>query len=104
MQHLELRPGALLEEVGDMWVAFSAASGETHLLNVEAAAFLEVLSEAPRNLNEVIELMASESGRPAPELLSLLEDAAATLTAVGLIRDVAAPLAGRTAAASSAAL
>ena len=104
MQHLELRPGALIEEVGDMWVAFSAASGETHLLNVESAAFLEVLSEEPRTLNEAGELLASESGRPAPELLPLLKDAAATLTAVGLIRYVAAPLAGRTAAAFNAAL
>lgn len=39
--------GVRLEPIGSMWAAWSPASGETHLLNDESAALLELLHEHP---------------------------------------------------------
>jgi PqqD family protein of HPr-rel-A system len=91
MQVLEVRRDVLVEAVGEMWAAFSPASGETHLLNNEAAAFLEVLSEAPRTLYDAAEVIAFESGQLLEAVLPLLDAAAAALEGLGMIRRVPPP-------------
>jgi hypothetical protein len=45
MPRFELVPGLRVESVGEAWVTWSPASGETHVLNDEAAAIVEVLAE-----------------------------------------------------------
>jgi hypothetical protein len=49
--HYTRAPGVRIEPVGGAWAAFSPLSGETLLLNDEAAAILEVLtSSGPRSV------------------------------------------------------
>lgn len=87
MPELAVPPGTLLQPIGNMWAAFSAASGETQLLNNEAAAFMELLMERPRSLEDAAEVLALESGLPVDQILPLLADAAVELTVAGLIRE-----------------
>jgi PqqD family protein of HPr-rel-A system len=82
---LEAKKGTLLQALDGTWVAFSAASGETQLLNNEAAALLEALIEKPRTISEVSELLASEAGVAPSSILHLLQDAAIEFHAAGLI-------------------
>ena len=84
---LSVPPGTLLQPVGNLWAAYSPASGETQLLNNEAAAFLEVLREQPRSLEDAADVLAREIGLPVDQILPLLADAAVELTVAGLIRD-----------------
>ena len=84
---LSVPPGTLLQPVGNLWAAYSPASGETQLLNNEAAAFLEVLREQPRSLEDAAEVLAREIGLPVDQILPLLADAAVELTVAGLIRE-----------------
>lgn len=86
VQHFEVPTGTLLQPLGPTWVAFSALSGETHLLNDEAAALLEALLEAPRTLAEVAELLAEDIGMPLTTIAPLLHDAALDFQASGLVR------------------
>ena len=76
-----------MQPVGSLWAAFSPVSGETQLLNNEAAAFLEVLLEQPRSLEDAATVLARESGLLVDQVLPLLADAAVELTAAGLIRE-----------------
>ena len=78
----------MLEPLGSCWAAYSALSGETQLLNHEAAALLEALIEQPRTLLSVAELLSGETGVPQTSILHLLEDAAIEFEATGLIRAV----------------
>jgi PqqD family protein of HPr-rel-A system len=84
---LSVPPGTLLQPVGNLWAAYSPASGETQLLNNEAAAFLEVLREQPRSLEDAADVLAREIGLPVDQILPLLADAAVELTVAGLIRE-----------------
>ena len=56
------RPAVLVESVGDVWAAFSPASGETILLNVESAAILEVLADRPCDTSAVCAALATDAG------------------------------------------
>lgn len=60
MPRYRVRCGVEVAAIGDVWAAFSPASGETQLLNDEAAAILEVLDESPRTPQEVAEAMAKD--------------------------------------------
>jgi PqqD family protein of HPr-rel-A system len=62
--------GLLVEPIGDGWVAFSPLSGETMMLNDETAAILEVLSEAPGDLESVCDALAADTGIPPSELMN----------------------------------
>lgn len=85
MPPLEVRPGTLLRPLGGAWAAFSSASGETHLLNNEAAALLEALLERPRTVAEVAQLLAAEAGVTSSSIVHLLEDAAHEFHSAGLV-------------------
>ena len=84
---LSVPPGTLLQPVGNLWAAYSPASGDTQLLNNEAVAFLEVLREQPRSLEDAADVLAREIGLPVDQILPLLADAAVELTVAGLIRE-----------------
>jgi hypothetical protein len=86
---LEAPAGTLLEPLGVSWAAYSVLSGETHVLNHEAAALLEVLLEQPRSLEQAAELLAHESGVPLASILPILEDTADEFEAAGLARRIA---------------
>jgi PqqD family protein of HPr-rel-A system len=85
---LEVHKETLLQALDRTWVAFSAASGETHLLNTEAAALLQALIEQPRTISEVAELLASEADVSPSSIVRLLQDASVDFRAAGLIRSV----------------
>ncbi len=88
MPVLEVHPGTLLQPLHSSWAAFSATSGETQLLNNEAAALLEALLERPRTIAEVAELLAADAGVQSSSIMHLLEEAAREFQAAGLIRSV----------------
>jgi PqqD family protein of HPr-rel-A system len=88
MQWLVAPAGTLLQSLGNSWSAFSELSGETHLLNHEAAALLEALREQPQTLAEVADLLAAEAGVAASSILHLLDHGATELQAAGLLRRV----------------
>jgi hypothetical protein len=94
MHVLRVRRDVLVEAVGEMWAAFSPSSGETQILNDEAAALLEVLSEAPRAIEDAAQVISLECALPLYTALPLLEDAAIELEAAGLILRAESPEGG----------
>jgi PqqD family protein of HPr-rel-A system len=87
MPRYRVRCGVEVAAIGDVWAAFSPASGETQLLNDEAAAILEVLDESPRTPQEVAEAMAKDSGLPTSTVDQLLRGSISRLVAAGLIEE-----------------
>ena len=77
--------GVLVEPVGQIWAAFSGASGETILLNDEGAAILEVLALGPRTGDEVASELAADTGDDAPALRGAVESAWPRLVESGLV-------------------
>ena len=79
--------GIRVEPVGSEWAAWSAASGETHLLNNESAAILEVLDEfGPLQVTQVASQLAGDVGRTFAELGSLIHIALLALEHAGFVR------------------
>lgn len=81
-------PGVLLEPMGALWAAFSALSGESHLLNDASAAIVEVANpERPQSLHALCEILASDSGLSAAEVVDSVGMGWDQLVAAGLIRE-----------------
>lgn len=81
-------PGVLMAPVGDGWAAFSSLSGETHVLNEESVAIVDLLDCAqPRSSIELSRALADECGVPVPEIESTLAAAWGTLIEAGLVRE-----------------
>jgi len=78
--------GVLVEALGDGWVAYSPASGETAMLNNECAAMLEVLRETPRDSASVGATLSQDCGVPAEQLLPMLEAHWQLLVSGGFVR------------------
>jgi PqqD family protein of HPr-rel-A system len=83
---VERVPGLCVESVGSGWAAFSPVSGETLLLNDEAAAVLEVLSDGPATRGTVCAALASDSGTPAAEIEERLAESWEQFVRAGLVR------------------
>lgn len=83
-----LHPGVAVEPLGDGWVAFSPASGDTMLINDESAAILEILAEGPARREAVCALLAEDTGLSAAEIEQASGDAWILLAESGLIRTV----------------
>lgn len=82
--------GAHVVQLGEGWVAYSAVSGESHLLNTESVAVLDVLDVAsPCTLAEVCADLAQESGLEASELEAILVASWTSLVEAGLVREAA---------------
>lgn len=70
-----------------MWAAWSPASGETHILNDESAAVLEVLAEhATLTTEEVATILSVETGTDLSTLRAGIELAWIPLEWAGLVR------------------
>ena len=78
--------GILVEAVGHLWAAFSAATGETVMLNDESAAILEILAAGAADSSTICAELAQDSGLPAHEIETLLETCWPTLIDTGLVR------------------
>lgn len=87
-----LAPGVLTAPVGMSWAAYSALSGETHLLNDESLAVLEALHhDRPTTLVELCSRLAAEHGVDATALATTLQDCWRPLLEAGLVRHCAVP-------------
>ena len=84
--------GFRLEAMGDVWVAYSPCSGQTHLLNDESAALLEWLQEidCPGTTAAAAMAFASPNDPAGDTLAQRIEWAWVPLEQAGLIRGVAA--------------
>ncbi|MCY7315563.1 MAG: HPr-rel-A system PqqD family peptide chaperone [Rubrivivax sp.] len=81
-------PGVRLAPLGEGWVAFSALSGETHVLNDEGVAILELLDAAtPLSALDIAAQLADEVDVPAAELAITLAGAWGPLIDAGLVRE-----------------
>lgn len=80
-----IAPGVVMEALGESWAVFSPASGETLLLNAEAAAVLEVLQDGARDSGQVCAVLAEESGCSVDTLSNSLRDLWPQLSTAGLI-------------------
>jgi PqqD family protein of HPr-rel-A system len=85
--------GLCVEAVGQGWVAYSPASGETALINDASAAILEVLESGPATSAQVAAQLAADSGADNPELLETVQGCWTTLIDAGLVR-ACAPVGG----------
>jgi PqqD family protein of HPr-rel-A system len=77
----------LVEAVGELWVAFSPATGETALLNDESASILEVLEAGPAETAEVCAALALDSGLETSALAEIVDAAWPRLIEAGLVRE-----------------
>jgi ribosomal protein S16 len=77
--------GVLIESLGHLWAAYSAASGETSLLNDESAAVLEVLESGPSDTHTVARLLAADSGVDIGSLVGAVETTWPRLIEAGLV-------------------
>jgi len=85
-------PFIQVELLGDVWAAFSPASGETVLLNDEAAAILEALeTSATGNAAIIAETLAADCGLGVEDLDSHVSGALARLEKMGLVRPADEP-------------
>jgi PqqD family protein of HPr-rel-A system len=73
--------------MGQIWVAFSPATGETSLLNDESAAILEVLESGDADTDTVCAALAVDSGLDPNGLSEIVEEAWSRLIEAGLVRE-----------------
>ncbi len=78
--------GVRVQAIGNIWAAFSQASGETVLLNDEGAAILEILAQASASADDVLDALATDSGVGRNEIAATLTDCWAQLAQAGLVR------------------
>lgn len=78
--------GVQVEPIGDGWVAFSPASGETLVLNDETAAVLEVLEAGAASTVGISDALAADSGVAEPTLCMVLDEGLPRLIEAGLVR------------------
>jgi PqqD family protein of HPr-rel-A system len=78
-------PGLRVEPIGQGWVAFSPRSGETVLLNNEAAALLEVLAEQPATLDSLCATVAQDADLAEPEIRSRVDESWQQFVQAGLV-------------------
>lgn len=84
------RPGVIAEAIGDLWAVYSPASGDTTLLNDEAAAYLELLSERPRDPADAARVLAAEIEADPDIVGAHVVDAFHALENSGLIEAISA--------------
>lgn len=91
-----LAPGTEIVLLSTGWVAYSAQSGESHLLNDESVAVLDALHpEEPRTVEQVCDRIVNDHqqehqpGLVAAELEQLLGSSWNALVEAGLVREAA---------------
>lgn len=84
--HFQRMPGVRVELVGNAWAAFSSMSGETLLLNNEAAAVLEVLADGAVDPDIVCATLARDGDLSIEQVHAGMGDAWQQLLQAGLVR------------------
>jgi PqqD family protein of HPr-rel-A system len=79
------RLGVQVEPLGEIWVAFSPACGETVLLNDASAALLEVLAEGPATTDAACRQLAQETGDDPAALTDAVAGSWTLLVESGLV-------------------
>lgn len=80
--------GVQVAAVGLQWAAFSPLSGETHLINNECAAILEVVMATDGvDSARVARALAEDTGLPVDELMASVDEVWPALVGSGLVRD-----------------
>lgn len=79
------RHGVELEELGHVWVAYSAATGETTLLNDESAAILELLGACAASTLKISSVLAEDCGLHPEALFESIEKCWPRLVEAGLV-------------------
>lgn len=80
-----LASGVRVEPLANCWAAFSGVSGDTMLLNTEAAAVIELLASADLDEARIAETLAADTGTELPEVNEALRHIWGQLVSAGLI-------------------
>lgn len=81
-------PGTSLSALEDAWVAHSALSNSSHVINEECAAMLRLAPlGSPLPDHVICELLAAEFGEPADNIASAVALTWDTLVDVGLLNE-----------------
>jgi hypothetical protein len=81
-------PGVLIEAIGESWVAYSPASGASHLLNDSSVFILDAVeSSGVASSVDLVSTIALEVDRPRTEIETMLQDHWDELIHAGLIRE-----------------
>lgn len=86
-----LSDGVRLEPFDGVWAAFSPLSGETMLLNTEAAAVLELLASGPADAAQIAQALAEDSGTELKQVNEALRHVWDQLLATGLVQTTTVP-------------
>lgn len=82
-------PGVLIDSLGDSWVAYSPASGASHVLNDSSVSILDALETAGiASSADLASTMARDCEQSQAEIDALLHDHWDVLIGAGLIREV----------------
>jgi PqqD family protein of HPr-rel-A system len=81
-------PDLRVEPIGEGWAAFSGLSGETLLMNDEAAALLEVLCDGPAAFGELCAAIAKDASLPPGDIQSRVMESWDQFVRAGLVRQV----------------
>lgn len=81
--------GVEVEPMGDLWAAFSVRTYETTLINHETAAILELLEAGPADASRIAQVLATDSGVDAAEIVDLVQAAWRVLEHAGMIQPAA---------------
>ena len=81
-----LADGVTIEPLDNAWATYSAVSGETLLLNTEAASILELLGDGPSDDAAVAATLAADTGTDLAEMKEKLRQALDRLLSAGLVR------------------
>jgi PqqD family protein of HPr-rel-A system len=85
------RSGVELELLGQVWVAYSAATGETALLNDESAAILELLDAGADTTLKISSVLAEDCGVDPGALAETIEKCWPRLLEAGLVDELSGP-------------
>jgi PqqD family protein of HPr-rel-A system len=83
--------GLRLECLDKQWVAFSPESGETLLMNTEAASVLDVLSAGAMSDSAVCDVLSAETDVPRDEVADSLRSIWPQMLSAGFVKVSAAP-------------
>jgi PqqD family protein of HPr-rel-A system len=86
-----LAEGVRVEPLGNTWASFSSCSGETLLLNTEAAAVLELLSGGPADSSQIARTLAMDSETGVADVDEALRHVWDRLLSAGLIEPASQP-------------
>jgi PqqD family protein of HPr-rel-A system len=80
-----------MQPLADRWAAYSDASGETLLLNTEAAAVLELLADGQMTASAICRCLAQDADMPIHSVAKAMCDVWSQLLEAGLIRTCQTP-------------